>query len=126
MRECHMRRNQRIRCPACKDRIEVYVDENGKAWPVAQTSKWASGGTQGFHRRRAVTGSDVLRSKRFNQIANTSIPSMADRRKSQRQQDASAELEGRFAERLTYRRGQARPFRDTHPHQLQMIAKGID
>ncbi len=121
-----MPRKQRIRCPSCKHRIEVWVDAAGKAHPVAQTNTWASGGTQGYHRRRALTGSEVLRSKHFNHIQNTSAPSVVEQRKSQRQQDALAELEGRFAERLTYRRGEVRPFRDTHPHRLQMIAKGID
>lgn len=121
-----MPRKQRLRCPSCKHRIEVWVDADGKAYPVAQTNTWASGGTQGAHRRRAITGSEILRSKKFNFVQNTSIPSVADRRKSQRQQDAVVEIEGRLAERLTYRRGSARPFRDTHPHRLQMIAQGIE
>ncbi len=121
-----MRRNQRLRCPACKDRIEVHVDDDYKAHPIAQTTTWGSGGTHGYHRRRAVTGSDVLRSKRFNHIQNTTVPSVVERRRSQRQQDAAAEIEGRLAERLTYRRGRARPFRDTHAHRLHMIAQGID
>jgi len=121
-----MRRNQRLRCSACKARIEVYVDDDYKAHPIAQTTTWGTGGTQGYHRRRALTGSEVLRSKRFNHIKATHIPSVVERRKSQRQQDALTELEGRLAERRTYRRGYARPFRDTNAHRLHMIAQGIE
>ncbi len=47
-------------------------------------------------------------------------------RMSERQKNARAEIDGRLANHLTYRRGKARPFRDTSPNRLQMIVQGTD